>query len=222
MRPSIYSSDDIIQSFYQNKVLTKKQLQDLWGCSTMTGWRILHQHGYIASYNFRGKYYTLTDIAEFDNHGIWTCRNIRFSRYGTLYNTIKALVAGSTSGLNTDELEKILGVSIRSALSRLYAQDKINREKIEGVFVYLAQQEVNKQEQVRRRNAGIRLARKQDTLPANDLVISVLIELIQRIELEPKQLARRLSRKGIKLSAAQIQTIFLHYDLDSKKKLLTY
>ena len=91
MRPSIYSSDDIIQSFYRNKVLTKKQLQDLWGCSTMTGWRILRHHGYMVSYNFRDKYYTLNDIAEFDDHGTWSYRNIRFSRYGTLYNTIRAL-----------------------------------------------------------------------------------------------------------------------------------
>ena len=68
---------------------------------------------------------------------------------------------------------------------------KINREKIEGVFVYLAQQEVNKQEQVRRRNVEIRLARKRDALPTPDRIIAVLIELIQRIELEPKQLACR-------------------------------
>ena len=218
MRPSIYSSDDIIQSFYRNKVLTKKQLQDLWGGSTMTGWRILRHHGYMVSYNFRGKYYTLNDIAEFDDHGTWSYRNIRFSRYGTLYNTIRALVASSASGLNTDELEKILGVNIRSALSRLYAQNRISREKFEGVFVYLAQQEVNRQQQRRRRHVEIRLTPKHDALPRSDLIIAVLIELIQRIELEPKQLARRLSRKGIKLSTAQIQTIFHHYNLDTKKK----
>ena len=184
----------------------------------MTTWRILRHHGYSVSYNFRGKFYTLNDIAEFDDHGIWTYRNIRFSRYGTLYSTIGALVTSSTSGLNTDELEKILGVNIRSALSRLYAQNRISRKKIEGLFVYLAQQEVKRQEQVRRRHGEVQLTRKQDALPAPDLIIAVLIELIQRIELEPKQLARRLSRKGIKLSTAQIQTIFLHYDLDNKKK----
>ena len=82
----------------------------------------------------------------------------------------------------------------------------------------MAQQEVNRQEQLRQRHGEIRLARKQDALPAPDLIIAVLIELIQRIELEPKQLARRLSRKKIKLSTAQIQSIFLHYDLGNKKK----
>jgi len=219
MRPSIYSSDDLVQSFYRNKVLTKQQLQDLWGCSTMTGWRILRRHGYITSYNLRGKFYTLDDVAEFDGHGIWSYRNIRFSRYGTLYNTIRALVASSTSGLNTDELEKILGVNIRSALSRLYAQNRINREKIEGVFVYLAQQEMNRQKQLKQRNVEVKLARKEDVLPEPSLIIAVLVELIQRIELEPKQLTRRLLRKGIKISTAQIQTIFLHYGLDNKKKL---
>ena len=196
MRPCVYFSDDIIQSFYRAKVLTKKQLQDLWGCSTMTTWRILHHHGYIASYNFRGKFYTLSDIGEFDENGIWIYRSIRFSRYGTLYNTIRALVASSTSGLNTDELEKILGVNVRSALSRLFAQNRISREKFEGIFVYLAQQEVNRQEQLRQRHGEIRLARKQDALPAPDLIIAVLIELIQRIELEPKQLVRHLRKFG--------------------------
>ena len=54
-------------------------------------------------------------------------------------------------------------------------------------------------------------------LPEPDRIIAVLIELIQRVELQPQQLVRRLSRKGIKINTAEIQTIFLHYQL--KKKL---
>ena len=37
----------------------------------MTAWRILHQQGYLTSYNHNAKYYTLTRIAQFDEQGLW-------------------------------------------------------------------------------------------------------------------------------------------------------
>ena len=86
------------------------------------------------------------------------------------------------------------------------------------VVSFVRSPEFCRQEQLRQRHGEVQHARKQKALPPPDLIIAVLIELIQRIELEPKQLACRLSRKGIKLSIPQIQSIFLQYDLDNKKK----
>jgi hypothetical protein len=59
MRPIKFKQKDIVALFYKEKVLTKEQLFERCGFSDMTAWRILSEHGYISSYNFNAKYYTL-------------------------------------------------------------------------------------------------------------------------------------------------------------------
>ncbi|HKL58901.1 MAG TPA: hypothetical protein VJ863_03300 [Sphaerochaeta sp.] len=39
---------------------------------------------YLGSYNHNGRFYTLAGIPQFDEHGLWGYKNIRFSRFGTL------------------------------------------------------------------------------------------------------------------------------------------
>src|SRR5210317_276981 len=109
MRPKKFTKKDIVELFYQEKILTKKQLTQTCGCSNMTAWRILSEHGYITSYNFNAKYYTLTDIAVFN----------------------------SRCGLEKNELQQLLGVNVIPILSKLYHQGKLSREKVDSIFVYL-------------------------------------------------------------------------------------
>ena len=120
LRPTKYSKKDILDLFYRDKVLTKKQILQMSGCSTMTAWRILNAHGYITSYNCNAKYYTLADIPLFDKYGLWTYENIYFSKYGSLTNTVKTLVCISPSGLTKNELYKLLRVNITPILTTLY------------------------------------------------------------------------------------------------------
>jgi len=58
-------------------------------------------------------------------------------------------------------------------------------------------------------------------LPEPERIIAVLVEIIQRqqVQLQPQQLSRRLSRKGIKISTSEIDAISLHYQLTKKKRL---
>jgi hypothetical protein len=41
MRPTKYSQKAILDILYREKVLTKKKILQMSGCSTMTAWRIL-------------------------------------------------------------------------------------------------------------------------------------------------------------------------------------
>jgi hypothetical protein len=119
--------------------------------------------------------------------------------------------------LEKNELQQLLGVNVIPILSKLYQQGKLYREKVDGIFVYL---------QTDKDDWRIQLSNRQfDTkkemptrLPEPQRIIAVLVELIQRVELQPEQLARRLSRKGIKISTAGIRAIFEHYQLAKKNR----
>ena len=58
----------------------------------------------------------------------------------------------------------------------------------------------------------------QERLPEPERIIAVLVELIQRVELQPQQLARRLARKGIQITLAEIRAILDHYQLTKKNR----
>jgi hypothetical protein len=202
--------------FYKEKLLTKEQLFEMCGCSNMTAWRILSAHGYISSYNFNAKYYTLIDIPVFDKNGLWSYRKVRFSKYGSLTHTVTALVFNSRSGLEKNELHKLLGVNVIPILSNLYHQGKLYREKVDGIFIYLRTDEDGWWTQLSNRQSDA--IREKPGLPEPERIIAVLVELVQRVELQPQQLARRLSRKGIKISTTEIRAILQHYQLTKKNR----
>jgi len=171
----------------------------------------------MTSYNFNATYYTLADIPQFDKYGLWSYRNIRFSRYGSLTDTVTALVSNSTLGLDANELLGLLAVNVTPTLTKLYGAGKIKREKVCGVFVYLHPEDKERQTQLTKRQALRERALERMALPEPERIIAVLVELIKRIELKPQQIARRLSAKGIKITSTEIQAIFVHYKLTEKK-----
>jgi hypothetical protein len=217
MRPKKFTKKDIVDLFYKQKILTKKQLFQMFGCSNMTAWRILSKHGYISSYNFNAQYYTLIDIPVFDKNGLWSYRKVLFSKYGSLTNTVIALVFDSRSGLEKNELQQLLGVNVIPILSKLYHQGKLSREKVDGMFVYLQTNEDERLRQLSHRESDT-IKKKHPKLPEAERIIAVLVELIQRVEWQPQQLARRLSGKGIKVTTTEIRAIFEHYQLAKKNR----
>jgi len=218
MRPVTFSAQKVLQPFYQNKILTKEQLLTHSGCSSMTAWRILTNHGYVTSYNFNAAYYTLADIPEFDELGLWSYRNIRFSAHGSLTNTIMALVASSDSGLDARQLDDRLGLSTRPTLTRLSVHNKLDREKIDNIYVYFDSEDKHKASQRNRRLDEVKATRMQMALPEAERIIAVLVELVQYPELTVKQRSRRLRKKGVIISAEEIEHILDHYELKQKKK----
>jgi len=217
MRPIKFKQKDVVDLFYKEKVLTKEQLFERCGFSNMTAWRILSEHGYISSYNFNAKYYTLIDIPVFDKNGLWSYGKVRFSKYRSLNNTVIELIFNSRSGLEKNELQKLLRVNPIPILSKLYHQGKLNREKVEGLYVYFQTDEDGQRTQLSNRQADT-IKSPQERLPEPERIIAVLVELIQRVELHPQQLARRLARKGIQITLAEIRAILQHYQLTKKNR----
>lgn len=221
MRTPLFQLRDLLQAFHQRKVLTKKELLQATHCSAMTAWRLLRKQGYYTSYNFNARFYTLAGIPQFDKHGLWTHRKVRFSKWGSLTETIVAVVENSEAGMTPEQLQQELHVNnVRPTLSRLIQQNRLTREKISGHFVYFPLRETSRQQQRKRRTE--RTAEPFRALPPLEHIIALLVEIIQRPQNSPRQWARRLARHNIGLSTKDIQAVFDHYHIDRKKGLFTF
>ena len=217
MRTPVFQLRDLLKAFRQKKVLTKEELLQATQCSAMTAWRLLQPHGYYTSYNCNARYYTLAGIPQFDQHGLWSFGKIRFSKWGSLTETIIALVQSSEAGMTPDQLQQLLDVkNVRPALGRLFQQGRLAREKMSGRFVYFPLESASHKRERRRQ------METPAVLPPLEQVIALLVEIIQRPQNSPRQWANRLARQQIRLSTKDIRAIFDHYEIDRKKGLFTF
>jgi len=223
MRTQVFQLEDVLRAFQQKRVLTKREMLDAVGCSTMTAWRLLRQHGYYTSYNANARYYTLADIPEFDEHGLWTYRKARFSKWGSLTDTIVGLVGESAAGLTADQLRQLLHLKDAQPLViRLIERKLLTREKITGCFVYFPVQETRRRKLQKQRKSDIERAADVRRLPPLEHIIALLVQIIQRPRDSPRQWARRLARRGVPMNTREIEAILTHYRIDAKKGLLNF
>jgi hypothetical protein len=93
---------DVLRVFLQRqKIATLAELKRaLASTATMTVFRKLKALGYRTSYSHRGRYYTLLDIARFNERALWSWRSVWFSRDGNLLATAQRFVEESEAGLS--------------------------------------------------------------------------------------------------------------------------
>ena len=220
MTSRLFDLEDLLRAFQHHKVLTRSQLLQKIGCSGMTIWRLLDQHGYLTSYNDNARHYTLADVPRFNEHGLWNYQNARFSQWGSLTDTIVGLVQQSPAGLDAEQLEEMLGVRfVKSHLSRLFQRGALGREKCEGRFVYFTLVAAGCEKQQHKRNADAQTALAARRLPPLEHIIAALVEIIRRPRGTPQQWARRLKQQGVPIAAKDIEAILAHYEIDPKKGL---
>ncbi len=122
MRPERYDPEAVIALLRQRKTATIEDLKAALGTAAdATVFRKLAGLDYRSSYSHRGRYYTLDEIVRFDELGLWSFRQVWFSRFGTLVSTVEAVVAASEAGYAAAELESVLHVEVKAALLGLGA-----------------------------------------------------------------------------------------------------
>jgi DeoR/GlpR family transcriptional regulator of sugar metabolism len=72
------------------KVATMRHLQHQFQVCHMTVFRALKKAGYHTSCNRNAGYYTLADVPQFDDWGLWAYPDVRFSHAGTLQSAREA------------------------------------------------------------------------------------------------------------------------------------
>src|SRR5437879_7729943 len=139
MRTPSFSAESIRSWLHAHKVATLPELKQALGTEVgMTVFRKLRELGYYSSYSHRGQYYTLNEIARFDEQGLWSHHGIWFSRHGSLLNTAESFVQISEAGYFSHELENLLHVTVKEALLQLVSQRRLTRESLAHRFLYCA------------------------------------------------------------------------------------
>jgi hypothetical protein len=154
MKTEVFGTSELQEFLKRNRIGTLPELKHAMGTSaTMTVFRKLKVLNYLTSYSDRGKYYTLRNIPEFDDSGLWTYRQTWFSKYGNLRETVQALVENGQGGWTAQELENQVHVETKQPLLNLVRLQQLVREKIGGVYVYFSGEKALHQRQRLHRQA---------------------------------------------------------------------
>jgi len=203
-----------MRSFAVEKVLTVTDLREILLCSLVTVRRRLDEWDTCTSYNQNGRYYTLPIIPTFNKYGIWRYRDIYFSRYGTLKNTVVALAAKSQKGLNHAELQEIIGLNPKCFMARFKQLPGVKKERYKNHIVYFSTDEEVYKRQKRNRFPPEPSAVK---LPADAQAIIILVELIHHPDMSIDELAAQLQEKGHAIEVGSIAALFKRHQIDKKK-----
>lgn len=214
----------IVDWLRARKMATMRHLQHQFQVCHMTVFRALKKYGYYSSYNHNAGYYTLADVPEFDDWGLWAYRDVRFSRAGTLLETLVALVAQAPAGATVGELEERLQTPVANLLSRLVQRGRLERRVLRGRHVvYLSPDAEQSRPQWQQRQQDVQavIARAATGLPVGcpaPRVIAVLRQMILAPEGDPEQWARQLQSQGTPVTAGQVRQVQAHYALEKKRQ----
>src|ERR1035441_8505109 len=139
MRPLSFRSDELRSLLLHSKIATLDELKQALGTSVdVTVFRKLKPLDYLTSYSHRGRYYTLREVARFDEKGLWSHATVWFSQAGTLLSTAESFVNRSPRGFFADELARALHVDVQDALHQLAHQHRVTRQIVSGLYLYTA------------------------------------------------------------------------------------
>jgi hypothetical protein len=155
MRPTSFESSVLRQHLRRNKIADLPELKRILGTNTdLTVFRKLKELDYLASYTHRGRFYTLLEIAHFDDRGLWSHEGVWFSRHGTLLATVEIVVNQSVQGYYAHELADELHAEVQQPLRHLAARHRLARIKADGQFLYAAIDPVSRRNQTLARRSA--------------------------------------------------------------------
>lgn len=188
--------------------------------SRMTVFRRLREVGYRTSYTHRGRYYTLADIPEFDEFGLWFHGDVGFSHAGTLKETTAVQVNQASDGRTHGELAHLLRVRVHNTLLDLFRQGRIGREPYRGRILYVSADAEQAAEQVRCRREADRVLAEVLRVPSVEETVEILVEALRgAAEIpSPLDIARRLAARGVPVEPRHVRHVYEGHGLEPGKK----
>jgi len=182
------------------KIFSIGELSSVLTCSIPNARLKVKQWRAYTSYNQNGKYYTLPQIPQFDQYGLWRYKNVGFSKYGNLKKTIIHLVTASPAGLSGRQLGEILGLLPQSFLHHFRECPGIYREKHDGVFVYFSNVDDLCEKQVHQRSSLV--CRSAIVTISDTEAILILVAIIRQHGISAEDIAvlSEIKKSDIKLS----------------------
>jgi len=225
MLPPDASESALRGYFRKHRVAEIAELFRLLGTrSRMSVFRRLKTLGYRSSFNHAGRYYTLTDVPQFDQWGLWFHHSVGFSCAGTLKATVVKLVEGSATGMTPKELLAVLKLPVANTLyntfRELRREARIHRQELAGYRLYLSADPERANQQLIERRQAIRHEPRSPVPMSDETLIAVLVEALQSAEVlvSASIVASRLVARGVAVTGQQVEQIFTRYGLEPGKK----
>lgn len=176
--------------------------------------------GYLTSYSHAGRFYTLPDIAEFDERGLWLLRDIGFSRAGTLKQTVAIQVEEARDGRTHAELQHLLGVRVHNTLLGLVREGRVAREPFEGLHLYVSADTERAAQQMERRRDVLWVVSGALRAPTSEETMEILVEALRAAPQVPQAalVAKRLAARGLRIEGRHVQQVFEAHGLQPGKK----
>jgi len=186
MKVEQFSSNLLNICLKEKVVATLEELKEALGTTvSRTVARKLSELSYIQSYSHGGAYYSLEEFAQFDQQGVFSVGVVRFSKHGTLVETLVHFVTTSEKGCFAKELKASLFVSVQETLLRLIKSGRITRKKVSGLYLYCNPEPSVKKQQIMHRQASEREADTEwlsdESKAAIILFVSLLNEKQRRL-----------------------------------------
>ncbi len=171
MRPTCYSPDTVAELLGKQKIATLPELMIALGTnSRRTTVRKLRQLSCRSSYSHCGRYYTLDAIADYDQHGLWSWRQVWFSRRGTLLETARTSVDAAEKGYFVEELDAVLHVVTKDALRNLVQSARLARDKVAGRWLYCSADPMRRRKQILARRTQLAQPGLVGPMPEADIL----------------------------------------------------
>ena len=203
-------------------VVNLQQLSNTLNTSSrMSIFRRLQMIGYCSSFTHKGAYYTLSNIPQFDDRGLWFFQGIGFSRSNTLKATVIKLAESSEAGYTHREMEMILHIRVHNTLLILVRKNLIGRKRIDKQFVYCSANPQTADRQVSKRSEQVPLESDSGTAVSEGMIIEVLLEVIRagKVLISPDIVKKRLLARQISVDITQVEQVYKQYGFDTEKKI---
>ena len=209
------SKTDLARSTVKKDVVfTLNRLVSILDCSSRTAQTKLKLWETYTSYNQNGKYYTLPEMPQFNEYGLWRYDNAAFSKHGNLKKTIVHLVTSASAGLTGRQLGDILGLLPQSFLHHFGKCPDMRREKFGGVYVYFGDDNSTYTRQVKQRQSV--LSRHPVVNLSDPDAIMILVAIIKHHGISPEDIMRLPEIKRSKLTRPVIVAFIEQHELVKK------
>src|SRR5665811_1414184 len=108
------------------------------------------------SYNKNAKYYTLLEIANFNEIGIFNHKGILFFRNGGIRDLVIKEIESSEKGFTAEELNTKIGTRVSVQLHQFVRKNLITRRKYSSFYVYYSIDESVQKKQVNNREKELK------------------------------------------------------------------
>jgi hypothetical protein len=185
----------------------------------MSVFRRLTLMGYLSSYTHRGRHYTLREIPQFDEFGLWHYGGVGFCRAGTLKAAVMELVDKSEAGRTHQELQDLLRVRAHNELLEHVRAGRLERKLLDDKhWLYLSATAARAAKQWACRQAQNKRAAVLLGPLTVAMTIEVLAEVLQssRVLVTPEEVVRRLYHQSVSVPLQHVQWVFERYELGKK------